>query len=98
MTPGRFRIPICTHTKGRTDNYGVNNRLEIVANGLAHVLERPAAEFPADANLWQAGVDSISLVVLADVIEATHPELRLSDAILRDAITVGDLAEGLEQR
>lgn len=71
------------------------NRYEVIADGLAHVLDRPAADFAADTSLHAVGVDSIALVVLADLIEANHPNLRLPDAALKFATTVGELADGL---
>ena len=61
------------------------DKVEVIANGLAHVLERSADEFSADTPLAAAGVDSITLVVLADLVEATHPNLRLPDAALKGA-------------
>lgn len=73
------------------------NRQAVIAEGLAHVLDRPAADFPAETDLRAAGVDSIALVVLADLVEATHPNLRLPDAALKFANTVGDLAAGLTE-
>lgn len=73
-------------------------RVDVIAAGLSHVLERPMADFSAETDLRAAGVDSIALVVLADVVEATHPNLRLPDAALKFANTVGELAAGLVEQ
>lgn len=73
------------------------NRESVIVDGLAHVLERPATDFGRDTDLRAAGVDSIALVVLADLVESTHPNLRLPDEALKFAKTVGDLAAGLTE-
>lgn len=70
-------------------------QLDWITVALSHVLDRPVGDFPADANLKIAGVDSIALVVLADVIEAQYPDWLLPDSVLKSARTVADLAAGL---
>ena len=71
------------------------DRHAAIADGLAEVLERPASDFAADLTLNAAGVDSIALVVLADVIEADHPGWTIPNDVLRFAETIADLAEGM---
>ena len=69
--------------------------LAAVQSALAHVLERPVADFSANSRLRDLGVDSIALVITADVLEAEHPGWLLPDAALRDSVTVQDLADGV---
>ena len=73
------------------------DRQQAIASAFAHVLERQPQDFPPDSALGGLGVDSIALVVLADVVEAANPGWRLPDSVLKTARTVGDLALGLEQ-
>ena len=58
-------------------------------------MERPIADFSASSRLQDLGVDSIALVITADVLEAQHPGWALPDSALRDSVTVQDLADGV---
>lgn len=71
------------------------NPLAAVQSALAHVMERPVADFAPSSRLRDLGVDSIALVITADVLEAEEPGWLLPDAALRDSVTVQDLANGV---
>lgn len=72
--------------------------LAAVRSALAHVMERPEGQFPPAGRLRDLGIDSIALVVTADVLEQEHPGWLLPDSALRDSVTVQDLADGVVPR
>lgn len=72
------------------------NQMAAVQAALAHVLERDLADFAPSASLRDLGVDSIALVVTADVFEERNPGWLLPDEVLRDSRTVEDLALGVK--
>jgi acyl carrier protein len=73
----------------------------MTAEALAHLLERDASTLMADTHLSALGVDSVALVMWADLVEG---ELRsrhgfdvvVPDSVLRGVHTVGDLSRSLE--
>jgi acyl carrier protein len=73
----------------------------MTVEALAHLLERDASTLKADTSLSALGVDSVALVVWADLVEG---ELRsrhgfdvvLPDRILRNVDTIDDLSRSLE--
>ena len=68
--------------------------LGVLRGVVAHVLEvDPAGVTDATRLAEDLGADSIALVQLAEVAEQRLPGLRIDDADLDDARTVGDVAD-----
>jgi acyl carrier protein len=73
----------------------------MTTEALAHLLERDASTLMADTPLSALGVDSVALVMWADLVE---DELRsrhgfdvvVPDSILRNVQTISDLSRSLE--
>jgi acyl carrier protein len=76
--------------------------LDLAARALAVVLDLEADDLRADSPLADLGADSVARVQWADLVEElaaaeAHP-VSVSDAALRDAETLGDLAAHLVAR
>jgi hypothetical protein len=73
--------------------------LALAARALARVLDLEAADLRADTPLGDLGADPLARVLWADVVEelaaAEGRPVSIADAALRDAGTLGDLAEQL---
>jgi hypothetical protein len=71
--------------------------LALAARALARVLDLEAADLRADSPLGDLGADTVARVLWADVVEelcgAEGAVVSVDDAVLRDAATLGDLAE-----
>ena len=73
--------------------------LALAARALARVLDLEAADLRADSPLDDLGADTVARVLWADVVEelsgAEGAVVIVDDAVLRDATTLGELAEHL---
>ncbi len=73
--------------------------LDLAARALAVVLDLEADDLRADSPLADLGADSVARVQWADLVEeraaSSGRRLVIDDAVLRDAVTLGDLAEHL---
>jgi hypothetical protein len=73
--------------------------LALAARALARVLDLEAADLRADSPLGDLGADTVARVQWADVVEelgrAAGAPVEVDDAVLRDASTLGELAEHL---
>jgi hypothetical protein len=73
--------------------------LAVAARALARVLDLEAAELRADSPLGDLGADAVARVQWADVAEHLlrdqAPALHVEDRALREADTLGDLADAL---
>jgi hypothetical protein len=76
--------------------------LALAARALGRVLDLEAAELRADSPLGDLGADTLARVLWADVVEelsaAEGVAVAVPDSALRDASTLGDLAEQLRGR
>ena len=73
--------------------------LALAARALARVLDLEAVDLRADSPLDDLGADTVARVLWADVVEelsgAEGVPVLVEDAVLRDATTLGELAEHL---
>ena len=76
--------------------------LALAARALARVLDLEAADLRADSPLGDLGADTVARVLWADVVEelsgADGAPVTVEDSALRDAATLGELAEHLRIR
>jgi acyl carrier protein len=73
----------------------------MTTEALAHLLERDASTLTADTSLSALGVDSVALVMWADLVEnelrSRHGfDVLVPDSILRNVTTISDLSRSLE--
>lgn len=64
--------------------------IEVVKSAIAEVFELPVESLSADTELALIAADSVGLIVVADIVETAG--FNLSDAALKNARTIGDLA------
>jgi hypothetical protein len=78
--------------------------LAMAARALARVLDLEAADLRADSPLGDLGADTVARVQWADVVEelcgaeGLGAAVVVDDVVLRDAGTLGELAEHLREQ
>lgn len=68
---------------------------EAVIRAVSHVMNWPMDALAPSTPLESIGIDSIALVVIADVIEGENPTWTLSDDLLKSARSIEMLAAGI---
>ena len=68
---------------------------DAVIRAVSHVMNWPADALAPSTPLESLGIDSIALVVIADVIEGENPTWKVSDEVLKSARSVEMLAAGI---
>jgi len=70
-------------------------KLNAVQAAIAHVMECPADMLVESTSLKDFGIDSIALIVVADVIEDSHPGWKIDNDQLNVARCVGDIINSI---
>ncbi len=68
---------------------------DAMIHAVSRVMNWPADALAPSTPLESIGIDSIALIVIADVIEAENPTWSLSDEVLKSARTIEMLVAGI---
>ncbi|MEY2634543.1 MAG: hypothetical protein RIS75_483 [Actinomycetota bacterium] len=70
-------------------------QIDAVIRAVSHVMSWPEDVLAASTPFASSGVDSIALIVIADVIESQNPSWSVSDDVLKSARNIEMLAAGI---